>query len=409
VIFGSWPQLLGACESEAGRRTREGDDMGQSVLGIVGRSSKPDEKRVAIHPRHFYRIDNDLRARLVVERGYGERFGIGDDAIAPLVGRMATRDELIASVDIVLMPKPLVSDVRGLRDGQTLWGWPHLVQDLEFTQLAIDKRLTVIAWESMNLWKRDGSFDLHVFHVNNEMAGYCSVLHAMTLIGVTGHYGRPLSAAVLGFGNTARGAVAGLQSLGVRDVTVLTQREVEAVGNPMQNVTLDRMDLDEDDAGRTFINRDQGAGTVPTAEFLAEHDIVVNCVLQDTDRPLMFVTTPELASFRPGTLIVDVSCDAGMGFDFARPTSFADPMFEPSPGVHYYAVDHSPSYLFDSATWSISEAILPHLRTVMDGPESMTGSMTIDRATEVLDGAIRNPKILSFQNRKPEPPYTVQA
>ena len=29
-------------------------------------------------------------------------------------------------------------------------------------------------------------------------------------------------------------------------------------------------------------------GRVPLARFLAEHDIVVNCVLQDTDAPLMF-------------------------------------------------------------------------------------------------------------------------
>ena len=274
--------------------------MSELTLGVVGRASKPDEQRVAIHPRHIERIDADLRARMVFEHGYGERFGVSDAEIAALVGRMAVRAELIAAADIVLMPKPLVSDVETLGDGQVLWGWPHLVQDPAFTQLAIDKRLTVIAWESMNHWKRDGSFDLHVFHMNNEMAGYCSVLHAMTLIGVTGHYGRPLNAAVIGFGNTARGAVAGLQSLGVQGITVLTQREVEAVGNPMQAVTLDRMDIDPSDPTRTFINRDQGGGKVATAEFLAEHDIVVNCVLQDTDNPLMFVTNDELDLFRSG-------------------------------------------------------------------------------------------------------------
>ena len=59
---------------------------------------------------------------------------------------------------------------------------------------------------------------VHVFHMNNELAGYCSVLHAMTLIGSTGHYGRQLKAAVIGFGNTARGAITALQALGVHDV-----------------------------------------------------------------------------------------------------------------------------------------------------------------------------------------------
>jgi hypothetical protein len=46
----------------------------------------------------------------------------------------------------------------------------------------------------MNHWHDDGSFSLHVFHKNNELAGYCSVLHAMQLIGTTGEYGRPLRA-----------------------------------------------------------------------------------------------------------------------------------------------------------------------------------------------------------------------
>lgn len=382
--------------------------MNQLSLGIAGRSSKENEHRVALHPRHIARIEPDLRARMVFEIGYGERFGISDAEIAPLVGRMATRDDLIASSDIVLMPKPTLDDVAELRDGQVLWGWPHLVQDEALTQLAIDKKLTVIAWEAMNHWTSDGQFNVHVFHMNNELAGYCSVLHAMTLVGVTGHYGRPLTAVVIGFGNTARGAIAALKTLGVHDVTVLTQRAVASVASPIQSVTLARMDVDEADPTRTITQRDQDAGRVNTAEFLSEHDIVVNCVLQDTDAPLMFATTAELSAFRPGTLIVDVSCDLGMGFECARPTTFEEPMFEAIPGVHYYAVDHSPSYLFDSATWTISEALLPYLRTVMAGPQAWGAAETIHRATEVQQGQILNPKIVSFQHRSPKFPHEVR-
>ena len=99
---------------------------------------------------------------------------------------------------------------------------------------------------------------------------------------------------------------------------------------------------------------------------------MVNCVLQDTDAPLMFVTTGELGSFAPGTLIVDVSCDEGMGFSWARPTSFAEPMITVGNNVSYYAVDHSPSYLWNSATWEISEAVLPHLGPVLAGPRGGT-------------------------------------
>ena len=102
--------------------------------------------------------------------------------------------------------------------------------------------------------------------------------------------------------------------------------------------------------------------------YLAENDIVVNCTLQDTAAPLTFLSLADLAPFRQGSLIVDVSCDEGMGFEWARPTTFDDPMFTVADKVDYYAVDHSPSYLWNSATWENSEALLPFLPIVLAGP-----------------------------------------
>lgn len=55
------------------------------------------------------------------------------------------------------------------------------------------------------------------------------------------------------------------------------------------------------------------SGREPLAAYLARFDIVVNCVLQDTAAPLMFVTDSDLAAFSPGSLIIDVSRDTGMG------------------------------------------------------------------------------------------------
>ena len=104
-------------------------------------------------------------------------------------------------------------------------------------------------------------------------------------------------------------------------------------------------------------------------------------------------------------MVVDVSCDEGMGFSWARPTTFADPTFTVGHNVLYYAVDHSPSYLWGSATWEISEALLPFLRTVMDGPDSWDRVPTIHRAIEIRDGVIQNPAILSFQGRAPAHPH----
>ncbi len=95
------------------------------------------------------------------------------------------------------------------------------------------------------------------------------------------------------------------------------------------------------------------------APFLAAADIVVNCTLQDPNAPLTYLRTEDLAEFQPDSLIVDVSCDEGMGFSWARTTTFDEPMFRVGGHVNYYAVDHSPSYLWNSASWEISEACFP--------------------------------------------------
>jgi alanine dehydrogenase len=378
--------------------------MGQLSLGMFGTSRKENEYRLPIHPLHLDRIEPSLRARIFLEHGYGERFGMPDAQLAPLVAGLRSRQQLIAGCDVIVLPKPTARDIAELRRGQVLWGWAHTVQDDVITQLGIDHRLTLIAWEAMNYWATDGSFGVHVFHMNNELAGYCSVLHALQLVGTTGAYGRRLRAAVISFGATARGAVTALTALGIFDVTVLTHRNVPAVASPIPSVRMLHFEPAAEDPGRVLVLTPNGR--IPVAQFLAQHNIIVNCVLQDTDAPLMFVTRAELRLFAPGSLFVDVSCDEGMGFEWARPTSFAEPMFAIGEGMHNYGVDHSPSYLWDSATWEISEALIPHLRTVIDGPAAWDGDETIRRAIEIRDGVIRNPKILSFQRRSAEYPHT---
>ncbi|MGV0780356.1 N(5)-(carboxyethyl)ornithine synthase [Mycolicibacterium sp. XJ775] len=381
-------------------------EVKQLSLGVLAHSRKPNERRLPIHPAHLSRIDPPIRQRVYLERGYGQAFGSTDDALAELVGGIKTRDEILADCDIILLPKVQADDLAELRVGQIVWGWPHCVQDAALTQIAIDRRLTLIAFEAMNHWQADGGFGLHVFHKNNELAGYCSVLHAMQLAGITGSYGRRLRAAVIGFGATARGAVTALNAHGVDDVRVLTNRDVAAVGSPIHSTQIVQMGRDKDTPEQTWADTPED-GLVPVARFLAENDIVVNCVLQDPNAPLTFVTEDDLAMFNPGSLLVDVSCDAGMGFSWARPSSFTDPVSTVANGIYYYAVDHSPSYLWNSATWEISEALMPHIETVLDGSTAWEADNTISRAIEIRDGTVQNPDILKFQRREDVYPHAV--
>ncbi|MGZ6588189.1 MAG: N(5)-(carboxyethyl)ornithine synthase [Solirubrobacteraceae bacterium] len=380
--------------------------MPELSLGVVGTSGKPDERRLPIHPAHIDRIDGGLRRRMFFEHGYAQRFGVADEHLSERVAGFRSRQELMTECDVVLLAKPVVEDLTMLPPGKVLWGWPHCVQDEELTQVAIDRRLTLIAWEAMHHWTHEGDFSLHVFHKNNELAGYCSVLHALELIGTTGAYGQRLRAAVISFGATARGAVIALFALGVHDVDVLTHRSVAAVAAPIAPARLIHYERDPEHPHRAVALN--SGGSRPVAELLAEHDIVVNCILQDTDHPLIFVNGEELALFAAGTLFVDVSCDDGMGFEWARSTSFAEPTVSVGDGMRYYAVDHSPSHLWNSATWEISEALIPFLGTVMSGEDSWDADRTVRSAIEIRAGVIQNPKILSFQSRSRSFPHEKQ-
>lgn len=371
-------------------------------LGVVGTSAKENEYRLPIHPAHIPGLDEDLRQRITLEHGYGARFGVADSDLADVVAGFATREEILQGSDVALLPKPQHSDLALLREGAVLWGWPHCVQDTELTQLAIDRRLTLIAFEVMNHWTGDGNVGLHVFHKNNELAGYCSVLQALQLTGRTGDYGRRLRAVVIGFGATARGAVTALNAHGIHDVVVLTTRGVAAVGSPIHSVRIFQFDQDPDGQHLSHVITERGR--VPIAPFLAERDVIVNCTFQDTAAPLTYLTNDDIATFRPRSLIVDVSCDEGMGFEWARPTTFDDPMFAVG-NIDYYGVDHSPSYLWDSATWENSLALIPFLRPVLEGADSWDADETLSRAIEIRHGRIVNPDILAFQGRSAEHPH----
>ena len=377
--------------------------MDRMSLGVIGHSSKENERRLPLHPEHLAGIPDELRADIYLESGYGERFGFEDGQLRVWVAGFRTREQLFKECDVILLAKPVLDDVEQMRSGQVLWGWSHCVQNRDLTQLAIDRKLTLIAFEAMNHWNKDGSFNLHVFHKNNELAGYCSVLHAMTLAGRTGSYGRRPTAVVIGFGATARGAVSALNALDVHDVDVLTHRSVAAVAAPIHSARIVHFDSHGAATGMSHAMTEDA--TVPLAPFLAEHDVIVNCVLQDPNAPQVFLTEADLKTVKAGTLVVDVSCDEGMGFSWARPTTFSDPTFVVGNNVLYYGVDHSPSYLWSSATWENSEALLPFVGTILGGSDAWDASPTIRRAIEIRDGVVQNPAILSFQHREAEYPH----
>jgi len=377
------------------------------TMGVFGTSFKENEYRLPIHPDHLDRIDPALRARMYLETGYGSQHGLVADLPSGFAGYL-DREALFAKCDILLLPKPCEKDFPFFREGQILWGWPHCVQGEAIAQVGIDRKMTFIAWEEMHQWRksrRGPQWVVHTFHKNNEMAGYCSVLHALQLAGYSGHYGEPKSAAVLSFGSTAQGACYALGAMGIQQVTVFKQRRASDLAYQIPTLQYCLFGPLED-GSRKVVAEDANRNPAPAIDVLKDFDIIVNCILQDIDAPLDFIAgDEEIAQLKRGTLIVDVSCDTAMGFSFAKPTSFENPTFTVNDHLTYYGVDHSPSYLWNSASFEISTALMPYLPDVMAGPKAWAKNLTLAKAIEIQDGQVQNPQILSFQNRGTTYPY----
>ena len=377
--------------------------MSLLTVGVFGTSQKKHEKRVPIHPIHLESLDEGTRGKLLFESGYGVPFGCSDDQLAGLSAGVADRAELFQQCDIVLLAKPLQADFASMKTGAIHWGWPHCVQQHGITQTAIDRKQTLIAWEEMHQWT-EGQWQMHTFYRNNEMAGYAGVQHAMNLAGIDGNFGPRLAASVISYGSVSQGAIRALQSRGVSDITVLTPAGVEFKADRVVGLKYKQFERSENG---DLSCSSQASTPVMLINELGNSDIIVNGILQNTDRPFMFVPADRTDQLKSNCLIIDVSCDEGMGFPFARPTSFDDPMFDVG-STRYYAVDHTPSLLWNSASWEISQSLVPFLPIVMGGPVNWQNDETIRRAIEIQDGVIQNSKILSFQNRQAAYPHAIK-
>jgi N5-(carboxyethyl)ornithine synthase len=365
-------------------------------IAVIGTSKKEDERRVPIHPRHISLIPENVRGKLFFQKGYGMPFGVDDAQIQAMTGNaLLERGELLGSFPVILITKPVLADFERIKEEAFVCGWIHSVQQSDIAQIAIDKRLTLIAWE--NMYFRSEHELVHIFYKNNEMAGYCGVQHALQLRGIDGNFGPARKISVLSMGSVSRGAVYALRGHGFSDITIYTRRPRFLADNMIPGVRHEQIVGD----GNFSFNIVGTLGeTRPLIDELASADIIVNGLLQDPQNPVFFIKDEDIPRFTRECLVIDISCDLGMGFSFAHPTGFSNPVLRFG-NITYYAVDHTPTLLWDSATWEISNGILPFLQNLAGQSESRV----LGEATDIKHGKVLNKDILAYQNRSEEYPY----
>lgn len=367
-------------------------------VAVIGTSRKENEKRVPIHPEHIKVIPENIRNNLIFEKEYGIPFGITDEEISTWTGNpLMDRKELLHNFKAVIIPKPIEEDFKEMQEGAVIWGWIHSVQHSELVQIAIDKKMTLISWE--NMYSTGKRSRVHIFQKNNELAGYCGVQHGLQSRGIDGNFGAHRKCVILSFGSVSRGAVYALKGHGFQDITVLTSRPTHLISDKITGIEYKRIFKDKTGG---FKVENPGFESKLIIDELAEADIIVNGILQNPNDPAVFIYDDDIKKLKKECLIIDISCDKGMGFSFANPTSFSRPLRKIG-NILYYAVDHTPSLLWDAASWEISYSLIPYLSNFIEQRDDPV----LNSATDMRNGIIVNKDILLFQNRSSEYPYMI--
>lgn len=369
-------------------------------IGVFGSSYKENEKRLPLYPEHLPFISEKVKSHLRFEHGYGRAFGYSDDQLDIGSGSFLSRDDLFKECDIIILPKPTPEDLVKMHENQVLWGWTHCVQQHDIAQMAIDKKLTFVSWEAMHSWNKDRK-ELHIFYKNNEIAGYASVLHTLQLLGMDGHYGPRRKVVVISYGSVSRGAIYALQGRGFNNIHVYTRRPVHLVADQNPDVYYYHLYPEN---GEYYANPPIGKAE-KFIDALADSDIIINGILQDPVHPVIFIRNSDLKLLKRNTLIIDISCDKEMTFEFAVPTTFKDPLIRLDSNINYYSVDHAPSYLWNAASREISKALIPFLNSLAGNGFDFHHDTTLSAAVEIENGIIRNKEIIKFQKRNETYPY----
>ena len=316
------------------------------TLGFI-KSDKENENRICLIPWDIKKIKN--KSYIYIEEGYGQALSISDDEYKSKGCKIAPREQILMK-DIIVDPK--IGDAQYLKDikNKTIFGWIHAVQNREITDTLIDNKLTVFAWEEMFEKGR------HVFWRNNEVAGESAVMHALLLHGIMPY---DTKVAIIGNGNTARGAYRVLTQLGA-DVKVYNRR--------MEKLVI---------------------------EELPETDILVNAVLWDVKRKDHIVNKDDLRKMKKGSLIIDVSCDKNGAIETCIPTTIEEPTYIVD-GIIHYAVDHTPSLAYKTVSAELSKEASKYIDELI---EEKYENVLLN-ANIVKDGEILDDKINEFQNRK---------
>lgn len=312
---------------------------------------KAQEGRVGLTPAGVYAL---VKAghEVYMETCAGFASGFADSEYTDVgASILPTAKEVYEISEMIIKVKePLEPEYDLLHEGQILFTYLHLAPDPEQTQALLKKKVTAIAYETVQLPDRS----LPLLAPMSEVAGRLSIQTGARLLeancggrgillgGVTGV--ERANVVIVGGGNVGLNAARIAVGFGA-NVTIL-------------DINIKRLAyLDDIFGGRvqTLLSNPYNiAGAVKNA------DLVVGCVLIPGAKAPKLVTEEMVKTMRPGSVLIDVAIDQGGSIEsIDRITTHSDPYFVKH-GVLHYSVANMPGAVPRTSTLALTGATLPY-------------------------------------------------
>ncbi len=348
----------------------------------VPREIKAEEYRVGLAPAGA-RALVQAGHQVVVEAGAGLGAGIDDAEYAAAGASLGRVDQAWAAELVIKVKEPIAPEFGYLRPGLTLFTYLHLAAAQELARELARRRVTAVAYETIQL--ADGSLPL--LTPMSEVAGRMAVqAGAHFLERPQGGRGVLLG----GVPGVRRGRVAilgaGVVGTAALKIAVGMGAEVKALDR-----NLKRLEYLDDIFGSRVTTLISQPETV--AATVADADLVVGAVLVPGARAPIVVSEEMVRTMRPGSVIVDVAVDQGGCVETIRPTTHAAPVYLQH-GVVHYGVTNMPGAVARTSTFALTNMTLPYALALAQGPlDAARRDPALAQGFNLQDGAYTHPAV----------------
>ena len=316
----------------------------------IPREVKNNEYRVAITPSGVHELVRNGH-EVCIETDAGAGSSIADpDYIAAGAKILDSADDVWATGDLILKVKePIAAEYPLMREGQTLFTYLHLAADRALTRELVARKVTAIAYETVELPDRS----LPLLAPMSEVAGRLAPqVGAATLMAAQGGRG-VLMGGVSGV-QAAKVVVIGAGVSGMNAAAI-------ALGMQAEVLLLDRNVAKLRVADAIYQGHCQTicSNAYEVEKAIADADLVIGAVLVPGAKAPTLVTNEQVSRMKPGSVLVDISIDQGGCFEDSHATTHADPTYRVHNSV-FYCVANMPGAVPHTSTYALTNVTLPY-------------------------------------------------